>query len=93
MAKHKHASIHPIINAPSVDQGGSLPPMEAAIDVPQGTLLPESKADESPATHGFYITVIHPFGQYKRGDRVRDFHDIQKIIDSGHLRFCSKTFK
>lgn len=39
----------------------------------------------------FYLTVRNPFNDYKKGDRISDYEEIQLVIESGNLHHCNKT--
>ncbi len=52
----------------------------------------EKQAPAAPAKPDFYLVVIHPFGDYRRGDPISDATEIASVMDGDNRHHTHKVF-
>lgn len=54
--------------------------------------MADEKAPVVPAKPDFHLIVIHPFGDYQRGDKITDASVIAAMEESHADHHCRKVF-
>lgn len=54
--------------------------------------MADEKAPVAPAKPDFYLVVIHPFGDYRRGDPISDAGEIASVLDGDNKHHVHKVF-
>jgi hypothetical protein len=50
-----------------------------------------NKPDAKPTKTAFELTVVHPFGDYERGQRITDADEIAKVLDSENVKSVNRV--
>lgn len=45
-----------------------------------------------PASPDNHLVVVHPFGQYRRGDAIRNPDEIAEVLSGENAHHCRKVF-
>jgi hypothetical protein len=54
--------------------------------------MADEKQPAAPAKPDFYLVVIHPFGDYRRGDPISDAGEIAAVMEGDCRHHCHKIF-
>ena len=52
----------------------------------------DKQAPVMPAKPDFYLVVVHPFGDYRRGDPIADANEIAAVLDGDNKHHVHKVF-
>ncbi len=51
----------------------------------------QDDASEAPARPEFHLVVVHPFGEYRRGDPITDAAEIAAVMGGENSHHVHKT--
>lgn len=54
--------------------------------------MADEKAPVVPAKPDFYLVVVHPFGDYRRGDSIADAAEVAAVLDGENHRSVTRVF-
>jgi hypothetical protein len=52
----------------------------------------QDNAPVAPAKHEYRLVVVHPFGDYRRGDEITDFATANAVLTGENKHHVHKTF-
>lgn len=52
----------------------------------------EKQTPVAPAKPDFYLVVVHPFGDYRRGDPIADASEVAAVLAGDNKHHCHKVF-
>lgn len=50
-----------------------------------------NKPDAKPTKSAFELMVVHPFGDYERGQRITDTGEIAKVLESENAKSVNRV--